>query len=1019
MRKKIKSIMILLSLAFMFSMIDSPQLALAVEVGGEGQGAGEINYGTCGYNSWCHTSELYNGRSGAIQGVRMTVVNSSGQRISNSADFILNYPYPLLPEYSIREGITNRSSNNDQYGLYHIPSKPTRLELVRGGEFGYTNRNYNSSVNWVNLEQEGAFKKFIQTATGGVDSPGNVIEDLKTVVNDHGIELFEELYLSKLGYDYRDHWLDEEGNEIDQNNNNIVDYKEHYILVEPLAYYRIYLSGLDSNRPAAQDEKRFIGTVSDIAYLMQRIRIKGHAASSSGERIENPYVNVVANHYFTGTPFLNNILPGSIYLDSTSIRNLAENNILLNGVTLFGLNATPDVSGRWFTVGLKDAGVEEKTDLLRGYKCLGNATNSARDRCYKTTPNTSREMFEMNILSNYAFGMGVLYINDVIDEPDPDLCDFSNPNVLLLECCEEDGAKGHRLYDHICDLDTDDDKPNCDTKSSIGNCTSLTQTSIEETKNWGSCIYNNSDYREISRSYCNVYCSETVSTNFPGGLHATALAGHHFLLRPISITSQKECRAQVDLEGLKGNVERSKKSVESAFNEWQRQKARSSLISDGFNESETNICDTDCNNPYYVCKSEEDTLLPNRMDCQPPTPPADLDEDGNVIKTYPKPDPYRGERKCGSVTNYYLKTPRTSRKNYYNHQGDSVSTSIGSYCRPSARPTSSVSTAWKVYDDSLKAMERTIDNINNCYTWVDTLQYNTNPNLFVNFEYMNQIKDIKLVSNSVEARSISHFNDFGDEDRVGYISTSDQISTLECYDSSRGCVEINRSGLPWNKVNAVTINKTIRYSLPPDTYRYVDKTTSISSNYPSNGGLYFDIGSANIPVHYSTLPGTKNLTFRYSDLGTNGKFNSVIDSVNNYYCNYNVEKGFVIPDPTPGGSGGGRGDVYDYNFVYRPIDLSTPFPGKDGNGRGIGSNWSGNENLIKEDVFNQEPKYRITLDNRSIRAIRDYNKTNSYDNFDMTCDQGYNCKSNFLREDFMQGVIVINQDINYNPIVSR
>ena len=114
------------------------------------------------------------------------------------------------------------------------------------------------------------------------------------------------------------------------------------------------------------------------------------------------------------------------------------------------------------------------------------------------------------------------------------------------------------------------------------------------------------------------------------------------------------------------------------------------------------------------------------------------------------------------------------------------------------------------------------------------------------------------------------------------------------------------------------------------------------------------------------------------------------------------------------------------SLVYRPINLEEAFPGQDGIGRTPGSNWSGNVkdesgNIINKpdgtpytkeeyyinnnrgyedyDIYHQEPLYVIKLDYNSINEIRDYNKANNYNynDFSLTCVNGKNCISNFLR----------------------
>lgn len=104
------------------------------------------------------------------------------------------------------------------------------------------------------------------------------------------------------------------------------------------------------------------------------------------------------------------------------------------------------------------------------------------------------------------------------------------------------------------------------------------------------------------------------------------------------------------------------------------------------------------------------------------------------------------------------------------------------------------------------------------------------------------------------------------------------------------------------------------------------------------------------------------------------------------------------------------------NVIYRPISLIEPFPGIDGNGRTPGNNWNkiykasngkvysysdyyvrlrrGYKNY---EIYQAEPLYVIKLDGDKIQAIRKYNDKHNYNDFELTCINGENCISKFLR----------------------
>ena len=116
----------------------------------------------------------------------------------------------------------------------------------------------------------------------------------------------------------------------------------------------------------------------------------------------------------------------------------------------------------------------------------------------------------------------------------------------------------------------------------------------------------------------------------------------------------------------------------------------------------------------------------------------------------------------------------------------------------------------------------------------------------------------------------------------------------------------------------------------------------------------------------------------------------------------------------PGVLGDGDG------LKFRVISLSNPFPARDGTSRMAGSNWiNKTENNVYDYIQNnrnvqdgqtekvspetiysdKEPMYKITLDATSMIKIREYNKTHSYDDTAVTCEDGTGrmCLSDFLK----------------------
>ena len=106
-------------------------------------------------------------------------------------------------------------------------------------------------------------------------------------------------------------------------------------------------------------------------------------------------------------------------------------------------------------------------------------------------------------------------------------------------------------------------------------------------------------------------------------------------------------------------------------------------------------------------------------------------------------------------------------------------------------------------------------------------------------------------------------------------------------------------------------------------------------------------------------------------------------------------------------------DPVEDKIIYRTIFLDDPFPSIESDGRFPGSNWGGKKSLIggkytglvkkyiidtKEYMYNDEAMYSITLTPSVIRKIKTYNSVNGYDDFNLECQNGGKCYSEFIHK---------------------
>ena len=107
-----------------------------------------------------------------------------------------------------------------------------------------------------------------------------------------------------------------------------------------------------------------------------------------------------------------------------------------------------------------------------------------------------------------------------------------------------------------------------------------------------------------------------------------------------------------------------------------------------------------------------------------------------------------------------------------------------------------------------------------------------------------------------------------------------------------------------------------------------------------------------------------------------------------------------------------KDDPLGDGLKFRVISLSNPFPARDGTGRMAGDNWinktennvyeyiQNNRNVNTEEIYKKEPLYTVTLDTASMIKVREYNKSHTYSDYDIVCEEGTGrkCISNFLRD---------------------
>lgn len=308
-----------------------------------------------------------------------------------------------------------------------------------------------------------------------------------------------------------------------------------------------------------------------------------------------------------------------------------------------------------------------------------------------------------------------------------------------------------------------------------------------------------------------------------------------------------------------------------------------------------------------------------------------------------------------------------------------------------------------------------------------SLDYELETDMYVDFEEPIYDRTEKLIKNKVSTSSKENHKVSAGKKTVSVYKCKLEDAKKECW------TETKDVSADWISSYGKEFYVAYEYNLPQKMYQYVllpnGTSVDIVPNSHKGDGFqnFIDIGYSNYPVHYTTPRGLYNLDILYQNVGYHNHFEEIIrntfpdiitsDGIITYDCEYEIDNGnpFCPPGECTPDDGGGNGDDDDddddingVRLIYRPISLLNPFPGVDGEGRTPGHNWNNTQSINKYilnnrntngyNVYNKEPMYTIVLTPARILDVRNYNSKTTYDDFNLKCIKGYECKSDFIRE---------------------
>lgn len=295
-------------------------------------------------------------------------------------------------------------------------------------------------------------------------------------------------------------------------------------------------------------------------------------------------------------------------------------------------------------------------------------------------------------------------------------------------------------------------------------------------------------------------------------------------------------------------------------------------------------------------------------------------------------------------------------------------------------------------------------------------EYEKTINKCVNGETgIKSIKQIYMEMNSVDDANNDNINEINLGLFSDYRLASEKITNFATDPNDGRFNEFNN-----NFLSTYSYSNTFTYSVAGNRNKNIgldivyDVNANSTTSYPST--KYY----SNVSNSISTPINLNSGTYYYNINGLTNIFNEnfksiygagISDSITN--CPYNV-LARNINSPKCTGSDCSNPDtsfkMVKIKMAYRPIDLTTPFPGQNYNGtqRKSGSNWSesninkyitNNREVDTNEVYQKDPIYIIDLDASKMNYIKNYNKTTSYDDFTLECTPGTGkeCISKFLR----------------------
>ena len=480
---------------------------------------------------------------------------------------------------------------------------------------------------------------------------------------------------------------------------------------------------------------------------------------------------------------------------------------------------------------------------------------------------------------------------------------------------------------------------------------------------------------ETVNNYCNMTCTESIYFNNVTGKYKNIRAGTYLELYNYPTTiAKKNCILNVSYNDWYDDYKKALEEAVDAYNDYAKNKAIVAAFShEGRYSYKKNCSKTDLNTGVTTTKTACGSCGDNWISSTTDTI-CDTDYYYNT-STYDKV--YISEDATNKTLSLYT-----------------VNTNTGVSGWQESKKTASSTT----FNSKISVVNGLLNSLNVCNSKLsdygnDKTFYNYQEVLNIN--YQQTLSDFTILDKEETLISSETTNSGG-----SYDLAKKNYATLTT--SGRSTIEIKNIG---NYTSDYTLDRYVEYI---HNFKLETKVTkSYLGGIHNNGNNLIELGDV-LDIDVTTINKSDNeYSFKFSQLGDNNQIYEYYDDYDQLdslkrYCTYGTINDLMCI-PGTGDSDCPTGTSVSSKIIFKIVDSDNIDPNDrlSQNNKGF-ENWK-DKTIVKDaleesDTFNPENlEYSFELDSLTIKAIREYNETTSYLDYNYDCDEDGNyCLSKFI-----------------------